>query len=218
MADLAFAQARYQHLHQMITRYAPAVFNKENRHLLDVGCGRGDLLRVAQAVGWEITGIELSPLAVQQANALLGNSHVKEGDLQSLVLPQGTYSVVTSYHVIEHLLDPVANLVALRQLLQPGGIAFIETPNIDSLGARVRGKRWSHIIPPEHINYFNPDSLSYALKQSGFERYQVFTSTPPLIESIQDWPPILKAIATQVYNLAPQFNLGAALQAIAFQD
>jgi 2-polyprenyl-3-methyl-5-hydroxy-6-metoxy-1,4-benzoquinol methylase len=218
MAGLNFAQARYQHLHQTIKRYAPEVLNFPHRNLLDVGCGKGDLLKIASNNQWDIAGIELSSLAVQQANALLGEPKVQVGDLQSINLSDSTYNLVTSYHVIEHLLDPIDNLVRIRQLLHSSGIAFIETPNIDSLGARVRGKKWSHIIPPEHINYFNSKSLAFALRKAGFQRYKIFTSAPPIIESIENWNVVLKVIATKIYDIAPLLNLGAALQAIAFKE
>jgi 2-polyprenyl-3-methyl-5-hydroxy-6-metoxy-1,4-benzoquinol methylase len=218
MAGLAFAQARYQHLHRAIVRYAPKILNLPHRNLLDIGCGKGDLLKIASNNGWDITGIELSPLAVQQANTLLGETKVQVGDLQSINLSDSTYNLITSYHVIEHLLDPIDNLVKIRQLLHPSGIAFIETPNINSLGAKVRGKKWSHIIPPEHINYFNSKSLAFALKKAGFQRYKIFTNTPPIIESIENWNVVLKAVATKIYDIAPLLNLGAALQAIAFKE
>jgi 2-polyprenyl-3-methyl-5-hydroxy-6-metoxy-1,4-benzoquinol methylase len=218
MADLLFAQARYQHLYHVITQYHPSLLALSPKRLLDIGCGRGDLLQIAAQSGWEVSGIEISPLAVQQANQLLKENRVQAGDLETLALASNAYTLITSYHVIEHLLDPVTHLAKIRQLLQPGGIVFIETPNLASLGAKVRGKRWSHIIPPEHINYFTPDSLRYTLSQAGFQKYIVFTSAPPIIESIEKWHPVAQAIAKKIYGIAPMFHLGAALQAVAFKE
>jgi 2-polyprenyl-3-methyl-5-hydroxy-6-metoxy-1,4-benzoquinol methylase len=218
MADLTFAQTRYRHLHNVIVQHHPSLLELSSKHLLDIGCGRGDLLQIAAQSGWNVSGIEISPLAVQQANQLLKEVRVQVGDLESLDLADNSYSLITSYHVIEHLLEPVKHLTKIRQLVQPGGIVFIETPNLASLGAKVRGKRWSHIIPPEHINYFTPDSLRYTLCQAGFQKYIVFTSAPPIIESIEKWHPVAQAIATKIYGIAPSFNLGAALQAVAFKE
>lgn len=205
-------------MHHVISQYHPSLLTLSPKHLLDIGCGRGDLLYIATHSGWEVSGIEISPLAVQQANQLLKEDRVQVGDLETLALAGNSYTLISSYHVIEHLLEPVSHLSKIRQLLQPGGIVFIETPNFASLGAKIRGKQWSHIIPPEHINYFTPDSLRYTLNQAGFQKYIVFTSAPPIIESIEKWHPMIKAIATQTYRMAPLFNLGAALQAVAFKE
>jgi len=217
MARQSFAIARYEQLEKAIAHYSPSLLSKANKRFLDIGCGLGDFLSVVAAQGWNITGTEISPKAVQQANSLLGDK-VIEGEIINLELPENSYDLITIYHVIEHLLDPVATLVKIRHLLKPEGMAFIETPNMGSLGARLRGKNWSHIIPPEHITYFKPSSLNYALKEAGFPRCKVFTNPPPLIQSISHWPKPAQVMATMIYQVAPLFNLGAALQAVAFKD
>jgi 2-polyprenyl-3-methyl-5-hydroxy-6-metoxy-1,4-benzoquinol methylase len=217
MANQAFARDRYAQLAQALSLHAPNLISKLNKKLLDVGCGTGDLLVAAAESGWQVTGTELSQAAVKQASEGLGD-RVLLGDIHTLDLPLNSYDLVTSYHVIEHLLDPVSTLARLHQLARPGGVVFVETPNIASLGARIRGAKWSHIKPPEHITYFNPDALQYALKQAGYKRYAIFTSAPQVIKSIEKWPSPLQAIATEIYALAPRLDMGAALQAIAYKD
>lgn len=216
MTGESFARSRYQQLHGLVNRYAPSLLSKQNKHFLDIGCGEGDLLSVAAKDGWEITGTELSQKAVDRANSLLNNK-VLTGDIHSLDLPHNFYDLITIYHVIEHLLDPVKTITQIKQLLKPGGLAFIETPNIGSLGAKIRGEKWSHITPPEHITYFQPSSLRYTLKKSGFTKFEVFTNSPHVIESVSNWSFPLSGIATTIYRLAPLFGLGATLQAIAFK-
>jgi len=217
MSGQSFAQARYRQLKNIINDYAPSLLTNSNRRFLDIGCGTGDLLDVAASDGWEITGTEISPLAVQQTNTTLKNN-ILFGDIFSLDLPKNHYDVITIYHVIEHLLSPVEILTKVKELLMPGGIVFMETPNIKSIGAKVKGKNWSHIIPPEHITYFQPSSLRYTLNQAGFKQFQVFTSSPHVIESISSWSIPLQKMAKLIYRTAPLFNMGAALQAIAFKE
>ena len=214
MAGEDFAKARYKQLKDIIKRYAPSVLTDSHRHFLDIGCGTGDLLSVAASDGWDITGTEISPLVVQNVTTNLKNK-ILVGDIFSLDLPQNYYDVITIYHVIEHLLSPVDTLVKMKELLSPNGIVFIETPNIGGLGAKLKGKNWSQIFPPEHITYFNPSSLKYALKQSNFSDFVVFTASPILVESVSAMPWLFQGMGKSIYNIAPLLNLGAALQSVA---
>ena len=158
MAGSSFAENRYQYLEGLLATYSPSLVAQSERSLLDVGCGTGDFLQVAKRAGWTIAGTEISQGAVERAAIKLGNC-IFEGDILSLNLPTASHDLITSYHVIEHLIDPVEKLRRCYQLLSPRGALFVETPNINSLGSRVRGPKWSHIIPPEHVVYFSPSSL-----------------------------------------------------------
>jgi 2-polyprenyl-3-methyl-5-hydroxy-6-metoxy-1,4-benzoquinol methylase len=221
MGDFNFSQNRYSELQTLLIKYAKKsnqVFqNQPPKQWLDVGCGTGGLLQIAALNDWVVTGTEMTVTAAQEANSKLG-SRVWVGDISTLEMPENTYDLITSYHVIEHLLEPVQMLRRLYTLSKSGGIVFIETPNIGSLGARIRGSKWSQIKPPEHIAYFQPASLKYALRQAGFKKFVVFTSTPQIIESAEKWPSIIKSLALSLYGISPLLGLGAALQAIAFKD
>ena len=216
MAESGFAVGRYKALAQMLEIHQPTLCRKPQRSLLDVGCGTGDFLKIAQQAGWLAMGTEISQDAVNRAVSKVGNC-IRQGDITVLSLPSAAYDLITSYHVIEHLLNPLEQLQECHRLLAPNGVFFVETPNIKSLGAKIRGAKWSHIIPPEHLLYFSPASLKYALHKAGFEQVLVFTSAPKTIVSTQRWPAPLQSLARQVYNLAPRFQMGAALQALAFK-
>ncbi|WP_313898197.1 class I SAM-dependent methyltransferase [Nodosilinea sp. LEGE 07298] len=217
MVGTGFAHHRYESLCNVLKQFDVQIASKPNRRLLDVGCGTGDFLQVAQRDGWQVTGTELSATAADKIASRLGIP-ILTGEITSLQLPEVNYDLITSYHVIEHLIEPLAMLRRLYQLVSNEGAIFLETPNIDSLGARLRGAKWSHIIPPEHITYFQPRSLQYALRQAGFKRVFVFTSAPQMIESTQHLPVPLQSVIKAIYNIAPRLNLGAALQSIAFKD
>ena len=216
MAGIAFAKSRYRSLEDLLTTHLPSLVAQSERALLDIGCGTGDFLQVAKQAGWTITGTELARSAVKEAAKKL-ETYVYEGDILSLDLPVASYDLITSYHVIEHLIDPVKKLRRCYQLLSPQGALFVETPNIGSIGARIRGAKWSQITPPEHIVYFSPISLEYALREAGFDNIVILTSSPQVIESVQDWPEVARKVVNVLYSLAPKIGMGAALQAIAFK-
>jgi len=216
MSGQSFAQARYKQLKKVINHYEPSILTLSNRHFLDIGCGTGDLLSIAASDGWNVIGTEISPVAVQEANINL-HDKVLCGDMFSLDLPKKHYDIITLYHVIEHLLSPVETLARIKELLRPNGVAFIETPNINSLGAKFKGRKWSQIKPPEHITYFQPSSLQFALQRAGFSQYRVFTVSPLIIESVSKMPLFVKQTTTSIYRLAPLLGLGATLQGLALK-
>lgn len=217
MSNIDFVANRYQELKKIVSQFQPDLFNRMDKTFLDIGCGLGDLLQLAIADQWQINGTEISPEAVLQANINI-RDRILVGDILSLDLPEESFDLITIYHVIEHLIDPIAVLNKVKKLLKPDGILFIETPNLDSLGAKIRGKKWSHIIPPEHINYYNPESLGNSLKFAGFDEFKVFSNAPYKIESISKWSKLLQNLARFTYQITPIFGMGAALQAVVFSS
>jgi SAM-dependent methyltransferase len=148
--------------------------------LLDVGCASGGFLAAAAEDGWEAVGTEMSASAADRARAASGVT-VFDG---VLLPPSGTapFDLVTAWHVLEHVLDPLGSLVELRKFLAPGGILFVELPSWNSLGRRVRRSSWAQLKPPEHLNYFTPRTLRTCLGEAG---YEVSTS-----RGVTPWQPL----------------------------
>src|SRR5437763_2059722 len=125
----------------MIERHAPA------GRLLDVGCGHGLLLDEARRRGYEVEGVELSESAGAYARDVLGLP-VRECALEDLgPEDDGSYAVIVLADVLEHLGDPVAGLRRCRELLRPGGVFCVVTPDPSSLTARLAGSRWWGLLP-----------------------------------------------------------------------
>lgn len=151
------------------------------QRLLDVGCATGGFLAAAAADGWSSVGIELS----RDAAAIAREEYrldVLEGDIESAPLEPAQFGLVTLWHVLEHLPDPLGALERVRKLLAPDGLAFIELPNWNSLGRVAKGAKWSQLKPPEHINFFTPKSLRLAAERSGLDVLRVSTHYPSLVD------------------------------------
>lgn len=133
--------------------------------LLDVGCALGDFVIAASSAGWAAEGVEVSEFAAAAARRRGAPVHL--GDVRRLDLPRGGYEVVTLYDTVEHLDDPVGTLTAVRDLLRPGGIVHIVTPNVAGLQARLLGRWWFHYKRDEHLAYFAPATLRRAVAASG---------------------------------------------------
>ncbi|HYV18127.1 MAG TPA: class I SAM-dependent methyltransferase [Verrucomicrobiae bacterium] len=144
--------------------------------LLDVGCGDGLFLEVAQRRGWRCDGIEFSPEGARRAAARLRRP-IAVGDLAMRALHPGPYDVVTLWHVLEHLPEPRPMLEAARRRLRPGGTLVVAVPNTDNLPMRAayrvaRGRPlplWEPGAREPHVSHFTPATLREILSRAGFE-------------------------------------------------
>ncbi len=140
--------------------------------VLDVGCAAGYFLAVMQERGWQVTGLEPSDAIREQAAERVGRANVRKELLDEADLAPGSFDLVTLWDVLEHVPDPVRALSRVRSLLAPGGKLLVETQNVDSLAARVLGKRWQHYKHAEHIYHFNRGTLGRVLAGAGFRELE----------------------------------------------
>jgi 2-polyprenyl-3-methyl-5-hydroxy-6-metoxy-1,4-benzoquinol methylase len=99
----------------------------ENKSVLDFGCGNGGFLLRARNVASAAAGVELE--------ARLKTLFLKKGlkVFSSLDEADDDYHIITLFHVLEHLPDPVGLLRQLSQKLKPGGSIIVEVPSADDV-------------------------------------------------------------------------------------
>jgi 2-polyprenyl-3-methyl-5-hydroxy-6-metoxy-1,4-benzoquinol methylase len=131
------------------------------KKVLDVGCGNGSFVSIALEVGYEVKGIELSQAAVDIARSF--DLPVYKLDFFSKQIKESSYDVISMFEVLEHLKDPIGFLVRAEQVVKPGGLIYLTTPNYNSLDRRLLGKNWS-VFHREHLTYLTIDSLIKAIK------------------------------------------------------
>jgi len=131
--------------------------------VLDIGCGNGLFLRRAIAAGWNATGMEPDVMAARAARA--SGARVV-GDLHEL--EKSSFDAICASHVIEHVHDPGAMLTAALDLLRPGGVFWLATPNANSRGRRHFGRYWRGLEAPRHIAILSATSLAHRLRDAGF--------------------------------------------------
>ncbi len=134
--------------------------------LLDVGCRDGLFLALARERGWHPSGVEEVRAAAEQAKQR--SVEVFVGTLAEAHFPDASFDVVTLWHLIEHVTQPLLLLQEIHRLLKPTGLLAIETPNIESRAFHRHGPDWEYLVPPRHLCYFGPQSLKIALEHIGF--------------------------------------------------
>ena len=150
-------------------RYLPKP--QPGQKLLDIGCGNGDFLASAREAGWDVVGIDPDPKAVTVAKQR--GLDVRVGSIESLTGESSCFDAITLSHVLEHVHGPRLVIQAIHRLLKPGGIIYIDTPNIESKGAKLWGKNWRGLETPRHLVLFSPDGLVEILKANGFENIAI---------------------------------------------
>ncbi len=144
--------------------------------LLEVGSATGEFLAAAWECGWQTHGVELSPHAA--AVARRRGLDVTVGTLGDAQLPAASFDVVTMLDVIEHLVDPLAELREVYRVLRPGGLLCVETPNWKSVYRHLLGQRWAALQPRLHLLYLDARTASRLLDLAGFE---VIRSTTEIV-------------------------------------
>jgi SAM-dependent methyltransferase len=140
--------------------------------LLDVGCGRGYFLKTAQVHGFNVQGIDISKSALEYSRKHFG-VNADDSTLDDLASTSACFDVITLWHVLEHLFDPVKCLLLVRSLLKDEGICIMEVPNLNSLKFQTARHKWkggNH--PMYHRTFFTASTLRRALLKTGFRGVQ----------------------------------------------
>lgn len=146
--------------------------------LLDIGCAMGILLEEAKKAGFQAQGIDISRDAVLYCRKK--KLRVSEGTLVSLSkkLKHNAFTVITAFEIIEHERDPLGMMTRVHTLLKNGGVAVLTTPNHDSYWRKIMGKWWIGYHHPEHVTFWNPDSLRELFERAGFKNSIIHRDSP----------------------------------------
>jgi 2-polyprenyl-3-methyl-5-hydroxy-6-metoxy-1,4-benzoquinol methylase len=150
--------------------------------LLELGCGRGELLEGARDEGWTVFGIEMTPAFAAAAESR--GLTIERSPVETAAILERQFDVILFAAILEHLYRPADVLRRARRALPTGGLIFIDVPNESSLTMtlgnlymRIRGRDWcvnmSPTFSPFHVVGFTPDSLRRALKATGFAVIQM---------------------------------------------
>ena len=134
-------------------------FLKKNQKLLDIGSGGGEFTYLASCMGVDARGIDPSSGYLE-----FGKNHysidVEQKQISELE-DTPSYQVVTMFHVLEHLSNPLRVIRKVHQILKVGGYFIIEVPNLESKAS----SPFNHFFKA-HICYYTSLSLVGLLKDN----------------------------------------------------
>ena len=142
-------------------------------NLLDVGCGKGDLLVRLLRQGWTVEGLEVDAEAMSNARTNHG-LNIHPGALEDQRFPDNMFDAITMNHVIEHVHDPIFLIRECLRIVKPGGSLIMATPNIRCFGHKKFGRNWSHLQSPSHLHLFTKKSLKECAARAGFRSINSF--------------------------------------------
>lgn len=177
------ARSRYKKLKK--------IAGKQTGRILDVGCGRGIMLKIFKESGWETAGTELSDVSAQYAREVLGVEVLNE-NIEDSVFDKEHFDVITMFHSLEHLQDPALSLKAIKKLLKPDGLLIIEVPRFNSFYSKIFKDKWFHLDVPRHLFHFDDQSLEKLLAAAGFsitmrKRYALLYDSFGALQSILNY-------------------------------
>jgi len=138
--------------------------------LLEVGCGYGYLLEEANGFFEYRAGTDFSEDAVLHSGKKV--DLVVKGGVEALP-PGRKFDCIISMHVIEHVYNPKEFLEHLLNCLNTGGHLVIGTPDMGSFWRFIMGRRWSSFKIPEHVLFFDKNSLSGLMHNIGLQNINI---------------------------------------------
>jgi SAM-dependent methyltransferase len=144
---------------------------RKGSRILDVGAGGGEVVYVLRRFGFDAEGVEPDRGYAQHARDFL-EVPVHAGFLQDVSFSAGSFDVVTMYHSLEHVEDPVAILSRIGSWTTGGGVLLVEVPNVEAR-CMSPGRRF-HFA---HFYSFSGPTLEAVGRRAGFEPLTTTTSS-----------------------------------------
>jgi len=150
-------ERRFRYLHNFL----------RNADVLDFGAGNGGFLRLAKQDARSVTAVELD----REASLLFERNNIPHHRFLKDIPANKRFNLITAFHVIEHLKNPIDFLKEASSLLHPDGSLYLEFPNADDALLSLYGSKpfseftyWSC-----HLMLFNHETIKVAIKKAGLQ-------------------------------------------------
>lgn len=145
---------------------------RKNMDIFELGCGCGALLHLLRPYANRRVGVEVHTPFVEFMNANLGIEACAD-DVTTLHFPE-QFDLAVSIGTLDHLHNPLESLRAVYSFLRPGGVLYLEVPNLNDAMARYlpeqsRQDYLTFFWHRAHLFYFSQKTISALLQEVGFE-------------------------------------------------
>jgi 2-polyprenyl-3-methyl-5-hydroxy-6-metoxy-1,4-benzoquinol methylase len=143
------------------------MLGKEKGSLLEIGSGTAELLARCQQKGWNVTGVEPSKIA--RENAYKKHKIKLYENLKQAKIKDESQDLIMMWHVLEHIPNPEKLVAQLHKILKTEGRLIIAVPNHKSFDAKYYDQNWAAYDVPRHLSHFDRKTMSKLLKNNGLE-------------------------------------------------
>ncbi len=133
--------------------------------ILDVGCGRGTLLKILKNMGHQCYGVEKTTFPSHGPGS---DIHFYSGQLEDINFPENFFDIVAIWHVLEHASNPAQMIQEAVRIMRQDGLLAVAVPNFGSFQAKLFKENWFHLDLPRHRYHFTRDTLFRLLRKNGF--------------------------------------------------
>jgi SAM-dependent methyltransferase len=167
---------------------------KKAKSFIDIGCGEGYVLNEFQKKGHNVTGVDFSKFGIEKFHPHLmdvfeqGNIYKK---LEEKIRKGQKYNIILFANVIEHVVDPIGLLQNIKKIMLPDSLLIIVAPNDFSplhehllSNQFISKKFW--LCYPGHLSYFNKESMTNLLSDTGFNLKSVVADNPIDLNLLND--------------------------------
>lgn len=149
---------------------------QDGARLLDVGCGAGHFLELAQKMNWQAQGCDFDPTIVNICKAR--GLDVRLGGLDAFEDSKGKFDALTMNQVLEHVADPKGLIHSCHSYLRDHGVIWIALPNPAAIGKKLFKEGWAGLHPPYHLCLPDQAIIVQWLKAAGFDSIQIVKCGP----------------------------------------
>ncbi len=139
--------------------------------ILEIGCGIGTVVAELVRQGYDAMGTDISQVAIEYGRAKYGNIRLDVQPAEELPYADGTFDIVLSFDLFEHIAHIDRHVGEVRRVLKPGGRYLFETPNkLSNVVAETlayKSLKWRRVHPSLHT----PGQLRRRLARHGFETW-----------------------------------------------
>ncbi|MBP9865274.1 MAG: class I SAM-dependent methyltransferase [Candidatus Omnitrophica bacterium] len=180
----AFIKAYPKILNRISLSFPPSPFPA---HVLDLGCGTGELALVLSEAGFQVTGVDVSKQSLVKAKEIAPAGCFLEADMTKLPVPDHSMDAVFAMTSLEFCRDKTKALQEIRRVLKPGGFFYLEVRNADFVLNVVSGKwkrfftrtRLLKVYPAESFKDLAYEEWRSLFREASFKIEQEYSSLRP---------------------------------------
>ncbi|HUA55231.1 MAG TPA: class I SAM-dependent methyltransferase [Candidatus Sulfotelmatobacter sp.] len=154
------------------------------RSVLDIGCGGGFMAGAFARLGARASGLDIGSGAIAYARRHFPRCTFYCEPFADFRGRGLRFDFVFSSELLEHLPGPDGFLETLAAVTKPGGHVYVSAPDAGHPAVPADVSRWSDVIPPEHLQFFNRGNAELAFARYGFRLVKAYRKRTPALSLI----------------------------------